>query len=610
LKKMKSSLESSSLPSEDRKKLRNAYTKAIRRAKKTYERKQAKKLKGGVWGVLNRKGRNSDTDWNIEANGVITTDSSQIAETFRNIFVNKIDELKTPSSPEQLVQVVPQSDHSWDLEPTSPEDVASVIRKLKSTLSCGPNKIPSRLLKELIHEVTMPITILVNRCIEEGHFPSCFKTGKVIPVFKSGSRKNPKNYRPITITSVVGKVIECVIYEQLTRHIDPLLPSTMFGFRKNTGTDDALVKLTDDIKERRLRGEVVAALVCDASSAFDLLCRRTTVSMLKRLGGGKSITSLIESFLADTKQYVIIKDKVSEEWGQDVGSGQGHVLSPPLFNIGTLSQYFWTEKSTLNGYANDEFDVISAPTTAECNLKIQEVMAARQKWYELSGMALNISKTSLMGFGFTPDPLHIGAIKINPVSQIKFLGLTIQHNFGLELHVKAITDKIRIAASNIRSEGYYFTESDRKLLYMGWVQGTLCSNATAYLPLINNQQLESIQTACNAAIRSVARLPRKSADISITSVRNHLKLMSVEDIAEKQILMYAWKNRNNFQNVDTLGPTTRARSQGNIPHPVQKGIAGKMVSTLAACAFNKLPLELKLESKASIVKANIKKMFM
>jgi len=86
--------------------------------------------------------------------------------------------------------------------------------------------------------------------------------------------------------------------------------------------------------------------------------------------------------------------------------------------------------------------------------------------------------------------------------------------------------------------------------------------------------------------------------------------MSVEDIAEKQILMYAWKNRNNFQNVDTLGPTTRARSQGNIPHPVQKGIAGKMVSTLAACAFNKLPLELKLESKASIVKANIKKMFM
>ena len=145
---------------------------------------------------------------------------------------------------------------------------------------------------------------------------------------------------------------------------------------------------------------------------------------------------------------------------------------------------------------------------------------------------------------------------------------------------------------------------------MGWVQGTLCSNATAYLPVINNQQLESIQTACNAAIRSVARLPRKSADISITSVRNHLKLMSVEDIAEKQILMYAWKNRNNFQNVDTLGPTTRARSQGNIPHPVQKGIAGKMVSTLAACAFNKLPLELKLESKASIVKANIKKMFM
>ena len=89
--------------------------------------------------------------------------------------------------------------------------------------------------------------------------------------------------------------------------------------------DEALVKLTDDIKDRRSRGEFVAGLVCDASSAFDLLCRDTTIAMLQRLGAKNSVTNLIRDFLEDSKQFVTINDQVSDVWSQDVGSGQGHM---------------------------------------------------------------------------------------------------------------------------------------------------------------------------------------------------------------------------------------------------------------------------------------------
>ena len=75
-------------------------------------------------------------------------------------------------------------------------------------------------IKEIKYVVMPHLTILVNRCIKESYFPACFKLGKVIPVHKSGSLKDQKNYRPITITSVIIKVIACVIYEQLTNHID------------------------------------------------------------------------------------------------------------------------------------------------------------------------------------------------------------------------------------------------------------------------------------------------------------------------------------------------------------------------------------------------------
>jgi len=235
-------------------------------------------------------------------------------------------------------------------------------------------------------------------------------------------------------------------------------------------------------------------------------------------------------------------------------------------------------------------------------------MNARQQWYALSGMSLNIQKTALIGFGFTPDNLNFENFTIEPVTSIKFLGFIIQDDLGLNQQVKAIANKIRTAASNIRSEGSNFSQKNHKIMYMGWVQGALCCNATAYLPLLTATQQDNIQTACNAAIRSVAKLPRKSADISISTTRKELDIMSVQNIADKQILMQAWKDRDRFRKTDVHGPMTRACSNGNIPQPVQKGIFGQIISTLSACAYNKLPLELKMESdrkKAKFMIRNI-----
>ena len=245
---------------------------------------------------------------------------------------------------------------------------------------------------------------------------------------------------------------------------------------------------------------------------------------------------------------------------------------------------------------------------AECNAKIHAVMKARQSWYSLAGMALNAQKTMLMGYGFRPDPLTINNAIIEPVSSLKFLGLTLENNFNFDLHVKSVSDKIRRAAANIRQEGRNFTTKDRRLLYMGWVQGTLCSNGTAYLPLLTQSQLDLLQISCNAAIRSVAKLPRKSSHISISTVRNTLNIMPVTKIADKLILTHAWKKRRLLLPMELPGPCTRSRARGNNPQPVQKGIIGKMISTLAASAFNKLPLDLKLEESASKAKFQIKKL--
>ena len=137
---------------------------------------------------------------------------------------------------------------------------------------------------------------------------------------------------------------------------------------------------------------------------------------------------------------------------------------------------------------------------------------------------------------------------------------------------------------------------------MGWVQGVLCSNGAAYLPLLNQTQIDTLQTACNCAIRSVAKLPRKSKDISISDVRQCLNISSVKTLANKAALTQAWKNRESFNSTHTEGPQTRSRSIGNIPHPNQKGFLGKMISTKAKCAYNHLPKLCKTEESEEIAK--------
>ena len=364
---------------EDRKKLRNAYTKAVRIARRNHERKLAVKMKGGVWDVLKKKSR-SDTPWEVEVEGAITKDGKVIASAFKDAFVNKILDLKSPASPEKLIEVVPQVNDTWDFYAVTEQEVVSIIENLKSSDATGPDKISSKLLKEIKFEISPALVVLVNRCLTEGCFPQCFKYGKVVPVPKKGSRKQLKNYRPITMTSVVGKIVEIAANNQLTHATDKYLPSTLFGFRKHKGTADALIELTDEIKRRRAAGEFVVALTCDASSAFDLLNRQLVIAMLKKLGSGPRATRFFESFLDGSKQFVVINDCCSEEWSLDVGSGQAHVLSPPLFNIGTLSQYYWSSISTLFGYADDGSDLISAPTTTECNEKVRIVMNERKRW--------------------------------------------------------------------------------------------------------------------------------------------------------------------------------------------------------------------------------------
>ena len=498
---------------------------------------------------------------------------------------------------------------TWDLSPCSVDDVSSAIDNLKNTMSSGPDGIPNRLLKCVKSYILEPLTAIINKSILTGRFPAIWKESKVVPVPKGGCKLSVNNYRPIALTSTLGKVLEAVVYNQFHPHLETLLPENMFGFRRSKGTQEAVVNILDCVKSYKAAGKRVAILSVDAKAAFDTLSHDLVLGSMKILGFGPRMIEWSRSFFQDCRQFVFANGSVSDSWTVDVSAGQGRKMSPDYFNIGYLTQAIWSILSSYFGYADDGLDVIAGDSIHDCNEKIKLVAQLRADWFRDAGLPLNVAKSELLGFGFDPSPVTINNEIIHPSKCITFLGCRIQSDLHWDEQVTSLANKLRLAASRIRTDGRLFSPRDRLTLFNGWVLGSVHSNCLAFLPHLNDQQMNKLQISMNAGIRAVVNIPRYG-QAPLSDIRSSLQIPSIHNILDKTILLEAWKRRSEFSPLSLLGPTTRARAKGNIPHPVQKGYNGQTTATKAMLAWNNLPLDVKSCSSFRRAKSLIKKFVM
>lgn len=84
---------------------------------------------------------------------------------------------------------------------------------------------------------------------------------------------DPQNYRPISIISVIAKVFEKLIYNQVSKYLENnnILSPFQSGFRPNYSTTSALLKLTNDVYSALDSGDLIGAIFIDLKKAFDLV---------------------------------------------------------------------------------------------------------------------------------------------------------------------------------------------------------------------------------------------------------------------------------------------------------------------------------------------------
>ena len=150
--------------------------------------------------------------------------------------------------------------------------VRKVITNLDSSKVSGPDCIPVVVLNNCEPEFSCILAKLFNKCLKESCFLGCWEVASVVPVFKNvGERSTAKNYHPVGLLPVVGKVFEKLVNNRIVDHLEKcgLFSDFQYGFRSSRSTADLLTVVSDRIARAFNRFGASLAVALNISKAFD-----------------------------------------------------------------------------------------------------------------------------------------------------------------------------------------------------------------------------------------------------------------------------------------------------------------------------------------------------
>ncbi|KAF4524974.1 hypothetical protein B566_EDAN008036 [Ephemera danica] len=164
-------------------------------------------------------------------NGNILTTASDICNAFSENF--KLNFSKpVAATPDLCRPTDPRVNSLIDNIVCSPDVVRKNLLLIKPDAAAGPDGVPARVLHNCASSISNSICALFNFSLDSGAVPDAWKEAKVFPVYKSGSKSDLSNYRPISLTSLVSKCLERIVVEKLHSHLNSnnLISREQHGF--------------------------------------------------------------------------------------------------------------------------------------------------------------------------------------------------------------------------------------------------------------------------------------------------------------------------------------------------------------------------------------------
>ena len=248
-----------------------------------------------------------------DQHGNIKTEDVDKAEILNDVFASVFTVEGNDEMPEFEQKV--KDDEFINSVAIKAEKVLEQLKTLNSSKSCGPDECHPYFLKECADEIYLPLTDIFRKTLASGEVPEDWRKANITCIFKKGNKQDPGNYRPVSLTSVICKLLESNIREAIKDNLSSykLLSDSQYGFRRNRST---VLQLLTVMEDNNLQ---VNTVYLDFRKAFDSVPHKRLVKKLEGCGITGNLLKWLKNFLNDRKQRVVINGK-SSKWS-DVLSG-------------------------------------------------------------------------------------------------------------------------------------------------------------------------------------------------------------------------------------------------------------------------------------------------
>lgn len=375
------------------------------------------------------------------------------------------------------------------------KSVRHILCNLDCSKASGLDGIPAIVLKKCAPELAPVLTRLFQISYDSGIFPSCWKTARVQPIPKKGSKTLPNNYRPVSLLSIVSKVMEKYLNVEILKYLElnKLIHDRQYGFRNRRSTADLLSFVTHTWnKSLEFHGECqIVAL--DISKAFDQVWHAALLNKLPSYGLPPKFCSWVSSFLTNRSISVVVDGQSSDLHCINAGVPQGSVLAPTLFLL-HINDLLSCTANPIHSYADDStlhsnFQTAKPVSSAELNVfrklaqeSLSQDLERILKWGDANLVKFNASKTQSCSLSHKPSPNpHLVRMQNEDLAYLEsfsLVGVALDQNLLWRGHINSLAESAAKKLGYLFRARKYFSSANLLSLYKSQVRPTIeyCSH--------------------------------------------------------------------------------------------------------------------------------------